>query len=390
MRVVIVGAGVVGACTALALRDAGLEVTVVERDEVASGTSSRAEGNILVSDKPPGPELDLALDSGRRWAELAHRVGSAATEYEPKGGLVVATSPEALGPLQDFAQAQRAAGVIAEPVTHLQALEPHLARGLAGGIYYPQDAQVQPVLATVAVLREAVREGAAYRPGVEVTGVRRGPDGTLIAVTTSAGELPADVVVNAAGTWGGRVGERLGAPVPVLPRRGFLLVTEPLPPFVRHKVYSADYVANVVASSEQLQTSCVVEGTRGGTIVIGASRERVGFDATMSAAIVARLARQAVALFPRLAEVSLLRVYRGFRPYCPDHLPVIGPDPRAPGVVHACGHEGAGIGLAPATGALVAAMLTGRTPAVDPAPFRPERLIEPSDDPQARATGATA
>lgn len=390
MRVVIVGAGVVGACTALALRDAGLEVTVVERDQVASGTSSRAEGNILVSDKPPGPELDLALDSGRRWAELAHRVGSAATEYEPKGGLVVATSPEALGPLQDFAQAQRAAGVIAEPVTHLQALEPHLARGLAGGIYYPQDAQVQPVLATVAVLREAVREGAAYRPGVEVTGVRRRPDGTLVAVTTSAGELPADVVVNAAGTWGGRVGERLGAPVPVLPRRGFLLVTEPLPPFVRHKVYSADYVANVVASSEQLQTSCVVEGTRGGTIVIGASRERVGFDATMSAAIVARLARQAVALFPRLAEVSLLRVYRGFRPYCPDHLPVIGPDPRAPGVVHACGHEGAGIGLAPATGALVAAMLTGRTPAVDPAPFRPERLIEPSDDPQARATGATA
>ncbi len=390
MRVVIVGAGVVGACTALALRDAGLEVTVVERDQVASGTSSRAEGNILVSDKPPGPELDLALDSGRRWAELAHRVGSAATEYEPKGGLVVATSPEVLGPLQDFAQAQRAAGVIAEPVTHLRALEPHLARSLPGGIYYPQDAQVQPVLATVAVLREAVREGAAYRPGVEVTGVRRRPDGTLVAVTTSAGELPADVVVNAAGTWGGRVGERLGAPVPVLPRRGFLLVTEPLPPFVRHKVYSADYVANVVASSEQLQTSCVVEGTRGGTIVIGASRERVGFDATMSAAIVARLARQAVALFPRLAEVSLLRVYRGFRPYCPDHLPVIGPDPRAPGVVHACGHEGAGIGLAPATGALVAAMLTGRTPAVDPAPFRPERLIEPSDDPQARATGATA
>jgi glycine/D-amino acid oxidase-like deaminating enzyme len=390
VRVVIVGAGVVGACTALALRDAGLEVTVVERDQVASGTSSRAEGNVLVSDKPPGPELDLALDSSRRWAELAHRVGSAATEYEPKGGLVVATSPEALGPLQDFAQAQRAAGVIAEPVTHLQALEPHLARSLPGGIYYPQDAQVQPVLATVAVLREAVREGAAYRPGVEVTGVRRRPDGTLVAVTTSAGELPADVVVNAAGTWGGRVGERLGAPVPVLPRRGFLLVTEPLPPFVRHKVYSADYVANVAASTEQLQTSCVVEGTRGGTIVIGASRERVGFDATMSAAIVARLARQAVALFPRLAEVSLLRVYRGFRPYCPDHLPVIGPDPRAPGVVHACGHEGAGIGLAPATGALVAAMLTGRTPAVDPAPFRPERLIEPSDDPQARATGASA
>ena len=75
-----------------------------------------------------------------------------------------------------------------------------------------------------------------------------------------------------------------------------------------------------------------------------------------------------------LADVALLRVYRGFRPYCPDHLPVIGADPRVPGLFHACGHEGAGIGLAPATGAMIADLLAGRTPAVDPTPFRPDRF----------------
>ncbi|HPB72116.1 MAG TPA: FAD-binding oxidoreductase, partial [Phycicoccus sp.] len=171
--------------------------------------------------------------------------------------------------------------------------------------------------------------------------------------------VPADAVVNAAGTWGGAVAARFGAPLEILPRRGFVLVTVPLTPRVHHKVYSADYVANVASSDEGLETSCVVEGTRGGTILIGASRERVGFDPTMSPPVVARLAAQACALFPFLADVRLLRTYRGFRPYSPDHLPVIGPDARVPGLLHACGHEGAGIGLAPATGALVTAYLLG-------------------------------
>jgi glycine/D-amino acid oxidase-like deaminating enzyme len=74
--------------------------------------------------------------------------------------------------------------------------------------------------------------------------------------------------------------------------------------------------------------------------------------------------------------VQLLRVYRGFRPYCPDHLPVIGPDPRVPGILHACGHEGAGIGLATATGALIASHLTGSGFVVDPGPYLPDRLID--------------
>jgi len=148
---------------------------------------------------------------------------------------------------------------------------------------------------------------------------------------------------------------------------------------VRHKVYSADYVSNVASDDAGLETSVVVEGTQGGTVLIGASRERVGFDDTLSVDVVRRLATQAVRLFPFLADVALMRVYRGFRPYCPDHLPVIGPDPRVPGLFHACGHEGAGIGLAPGTGALVASMLAGAadhpTP-FDPAPFAPSRFLE--------------
>ncbi|MCZ2527352.1 NAD(P)/FAD-dependent oxidoreductase [Streptomyces sp. HB2AG] len=389
-KVVVVGAGVVGAACAFHAASAGMDVTVVDRGPVGAGTTSRGEGNILLSDKEPGPELDLARLSRTLWDEAGEELGPDSFELESKGGLVVASSPEGLAALREFAARQETAGVRTEPVDRVRDLEPHLAPGIPGGVHYPQDAQVQPVLAAAALLRAAVRRGARFRTGEvtgEVTGAVIGRDGRITGVRTASGDvLPADAVVNAAGTWGGEVGRRLGAPVEVLPRRGFVLVTEPLPPMVRHKVYSADYVANVASSDAGLETSCVVEGTRGGTILIGASRERVGFDRAMNTAVVARLAAQACALFPFLRGVHLIRAYRGFRPYCPDHLPVVGPDPRVPGVVHACGHEGAGIGLAPATGALVTAHLLGRPwRGADPAAHTallPDRFLTPGGAPE--------
>lgn len=360
MKVVVVGAGIVGAACAFHAAAAGLDVTVLDRGPVGAGTTSRGEGNILLSDKEPGPELELARLSRDLWDAAGEELGPETVEFEAKGGLVVASTPDALTALHAFAARQAAYGVRTVPVERVRDLEPHSAPGLPGGVHYPQDAQVQPVLAAAGLLRAAVRRGARTHSG-EASAAVTGADGRITAVRTADGTvLPADAVVNAAGTWGGEVGRRLGAPVEILPRRGFVLVTEPLPPMIRHKVYSADYVANVASSDEGLETSCVVEGTRAGTILIGASRERVGFDTSMNPAVVTALAARACRLFPFLRGVHLIRAYRGFRPYCPDHLPVVGPDPRVPGVVHACGHEGAGIGLAPGTGALVTAHLLGR------------------------------
>ncbi|MEV8126111.1 FAD-dependent oxidoreductase [Streptomyces sp. NPDC085944] len=392
LKIVVVGAGVVGAACAFHAASAGMDVTVVDRGPVGAGTTSRGEGNVLLSDKEPGPELALAQLSRTLWDEAGKELGPDCLELEPKGGLVVASTAEGLAALGEFAARQEAAGVRVEPVDRVRDLEPHLAPGIPGGVHYPQDAQVQPVLAAAALLRAAVEHGARFRTGEVASAVTardggrtpgdRSTGGRITGVRTTAGDvLPADAVVNAAGTWGGEVGRRLGAPVEVLPRRGFVLVTQPLPPMVRRKVYSADYVAHVASSDTGLETSCVVEGTRGGTILVGASRERVGFDTTPNPAVVARLAAQACRLFPFLRGVHLMRTYRGFRPYCPDHLPVVGPDPRVPGVVHACGHEGAGIGLAPATGALVTAHLLGRPwRGADPAAHTallPDRFLSP-------------
>ncbi|MCU8592723.1 FAD-binding oxidoreductase [Streptomyces olivaceus] len=370
--VVVVGAGMVGAACALYAAREGLDVVVVDRGQVAGGTTGAGEGNLLVSDKEPGPELELALLSAGLWTGLAEELGRE-TEYEPKGGVVVAETPEALAGLETFAAGQRAAGVSALGVTadRLHDLEPRLAPGLAGAVHYPQDAQVMPALAAAHLLRAS---GARLRTGCTVTGVLRGPGGAVRGVRTDRGDVHAPAVVNAAGPWGGEVAALADVHLPVLPRRGYVLVTEPLPPRIRHKVYAADYVADVASDSAALQTSPVVEGTAAGPVLIGASRERVGFDRSVSLPALRALAAGATRLFPFLARVRALRTYAGFRPYLPDHLPAIGADPRAPGLFHACGHEGAGIGLSTGTGHLIAGLLTGAAPALDLTPFRPDRF----------------
>jgi glycine/D-amino acid oxidase-like deaminating enzyme len=372
---VVIGAGVVGAACAHFLAREGSRVVVVDRGGVASGTTGAGEGNILVSDKEPGPELELALLSIRLWRELGPALGDDA-ELEAKGGLVVATQPELLPALTELMASQRALGVEAEPVEadDLASFEPNLAPGLAGGAHYAQDMQVQPMLAAAHLLRLARADGAEVWSGCQVTEIVRDAACAVTGVMTSLGAIAAGVVVNAAGTWGGEVAAMAGVTLPIMPRRGFILVTEPLPRVIRHKVYTAEYVANVASSAERLETSTVVEGTRSGTVLIGASRERVGFDRTTSWPVIGRLARQAIELFPFLAGVRVVRTYQGFRPYCPDHLPVIGPDPRVPGLLHACGHEGAGIGLAPATGRLVAQAATGVATDLPLQPFAPERF----------------
>jgi glycine/D-amino acid oxidase-like deaminating enzyme len=380
--VVVIGAGIVGAACALAVARAGLHVTVVERGAIAGGTTSGGEGNLLVSDKPAGPELDLALHSLGHWEELATHLEQltgrprGGFELEHKGGLIVAAHPETLPGLADQAEGQRAAGVEVVPVDagRLAELEPHLATDLAGGMLYPQDAQLQPMLATAALLRAARHHGTAVLTRTAVTALLRDDDRVTGVVLDGGRRLPAATVVNAAGPWAEHIAQLAGVHLPVMPRRGVVLVTQPLPPLVRHKVYAAEYIADVGSDATGLESSAVVEGTPSGTILIGASRERVGFAAASPVDVVRRLAAQAVRAFPVLAGVRLLRTYHGFRPYTPDHLPVIGPDPRAPGLVHACGHEGAGVVLAAGTGQLVAELIATGAAQLDLNAVRPERF----------------
>jgi len=374
--VLVIGAGVIGAATAYFATQQGLTVTVLDKGLPASGTSSACEGNILVSDKELGPELELTRYSLDVWhGDLAEH--KQLWEFESKGGVIVASRDTSLASLNRVMASQAGYGVLVDRLDpdDLRKAEPHITPDALGGAFYPEDCQVQPMLVAGHLVRLATQARARFLADTPVSGFLRSGD-RVTGVRTPRGDFSAGAVVNCTGTWAGQLAALAGVSVPVLPRRGFVMVTEPLPPMVHHKVYAAEYIDNVGSSDAGLQASPVVEGTPSGTILIGSTRERVGFDRTVSTDALRLLAGNAVTLFPFLEHVKAIRHYHGFRPYCPDHLPVIGPDDRAPGLWHAAGHEGAGIGLSAGTGKLLAQALAGRTPDLDLAPFAPARFGE--------------
>ena len=238
-------------------------------------------------------------------------------------------------------------------------------------MHYPDDAQVQPSLATQAMLARAVHLGARLVVDEVVAGVVVA--GRATGVRTRAGAIEADAVVNCAGPWSGEAAALFGSILDIRPRRGTILVTAAMPQRVFHKVYDADYVGAVGSGDAALQTSTVVESTPSGTVLIGSSRERVGFSDEGLLAPLSEIAAKAQRVFPFLRDTMLLRTYHGFRPYAPDHLPAIGADATVAGLFHAAGHEGAGIGLAPTTGALIAHALLGTPAPLGPTPFLPAR-----------------
>src|SRR6185369_6915803 len=126
--VVVIGGGLIGAACAYYCSTAGLKVTVVERGAIGGGTTAACEGNILLSDKQPGPELDLALLSSRLWMDLAAEVGPGSLEYETKGGVVVARAEGTFAGLAGLTASQRAVGIDARVVTRdeLRDLEPNM------------------------------------------------------------------------------------------------------------------------------------------------------------------------------------------------------------------------------------------------------------------------
>ena len=372
--VIVIGAGVVGAACALELIESGLQVMVIDRGGIASGTTGAGEGNILVSDKEIGPELILALRSREKWFEISERLGGG-FELEAKGGIVVAKTADGAAQLASLADRQGSAGVKVEQLDSfaLHKAEPYLAPRFESGFLYSQDAQCQPMLAAAVMLQKFRALGGTVLSHTEVTAIES-DSGGVKAVVTKGKTFPCRAVVNAAGTWAGEVAAFAGAHLPISPRRGFILVTHAAPKLVHHKVYDADYVANVASGDEGLQTSAVIEGTESGTILIGASRERVGFDRSLNISVLRTLAAQAIELFPVLAKLQLLRAYHGFRPYAPDHLPVIGEDGEIKGLWHCAGHEGAGIGLAPASAEIISSQILNTKSFMDATPFSPARF----------------
>jgi D-hydroxyproline dehydrogenase subunit beta len=372
-EVAVVGAGIVGAATALELQERGVDVALLDRGEVSSGTTGLGEGNVLCSDKDPGPELDLTVAGLRIYDELDERLGSRA-RIRRKGALIVHRDAGGWAGERERLARLSAAGVEGRlvAVDELRAIEPALTGEVHGASFFARDLQCDPRAITCA-LAGAV---APVHTGVTVEAIEVA-GGRVAGLRTSAGPLPCGAVVVAAGPWSRGLVEAAGVALPLEARKGQLLrLRAPRPDerFIRHKVLEAAYLASVASADAGLQVTTVVETTWDGDVLVGSSRERRGFDLAVDDAVGRAMLDRAALLFGGLRELTVDAAWAGLRPWLPDHLPAIGPAGAVEGLWIATGHEGSGVALGPVTGRLIAQLYAGEPADVDPTPFSPDRF----------------
>ena len=204
--------------------------------------------------------------------------------------------------------------------------------------------------------------GAEIRLGVSVTDLLV-EGGRVRGVQTDQGPVYGDCVVNAAAVWAPLLTKKYGYEPPIIPRRGQILVTEPLPPkTVRHLLLCACYLTakhhpellDMEQRQHRLGVGLIVEQTVSGGLLLGSTREFVGFDRRTTQDGIAAVAEHIYASMPALGRFNVVRTFAGLRPRTPDGMPILGPVEALPGLLMAAGHEGDGIALAPITGEILA------------------------------------
>ncbi|MCC7046767.1 MAG: FAD-binding oxidoreductase [Alphaproteobacteria bacterium] len=375
---VVIGTGIIGSFTALHLADAGFKLLVVDRHGLASGTSRASDGNLLISDKSPGVLFDLTVESFRHWDAMIAALGNHC-EYDKKGATLATMDPGRRAKLLAHVEEHARHGVRAELLApgDVRRIEPALHPEVAAVGWWPDERQVQPMLACYQIARHLKSRGVAYRFDDELMAIEPSPQGAMLRFG-SAPDVACDRVVLCTGVWTPSLLKPLGIDLPILPRKGQIAVIERSDLPVRTKIADFAYndlVEEIDPSDTRAQTATIVERTKSGTILCGSSRQFVGLDTSVDAAVLSRIVRDCLRFVPGLAGLRVIRGYAGLRPCTPDGLPVIGPVDAHDRLYVATGHEGTGHGLAGVTGAMVAAMLTGKGHALAKA-CDPKRLLQ--------------
>jgi sarcosine oxidase, subunit beta len=356
ISVVIVGGGAVGLSTAWHLVERGTtDVTVLEATELAAGSSSRSAG--FVESQYVDPlDIELRARSMHVFRRLQADYG---LEIKEIGYLRLAPDAATLEAFEASAQLQHDIGI--DHATVLDAagvhrLVPWLAGdGVAGALWGPRDGRIDGPAYCRLLADLAEAGGARVRTGQRLVAASPTPTGWRL--DTSNGTLETDMVVNAAGPWAAQVGEILQAPVPVTALRNQIGIWRLDRPLDRVLPMVMDYIPHsgsrgfYVASYDD--TDHVLAGLHSEELVGDAADP----DTYAQAADDDYLADTRAALQRRMPDLPLgaaERAWAGLYPVSPDGLPIVGPAPGQPSLIHAVGGGGSGIQLSPIMGALAA------------------------------------
>ena len=395
--VLVVGGGIVGAATAYQLARRGASVTLLEADQLAFGATGRNLGYIWVHTRRPGPELSLVMALRDELDGLPDELG-ADFGLRTEGGLIYIDREEQLPIMEAFVAQRRADGV------DIRLLDGHEARALApilpdtiiGATYCPLDAQMESRRYVRAFASAAQRHGATIHEGRAVRALTRDGD-RIREVVTDAGTFTPGRVVVAAGAWTPFILAQLGIDMPIHPMRLQIVQTEPMAPTLGPVLYGPAAVKQYAIFRDLPGFTPVpfaneAEGRHGkvlleaacqaadGSYLLGCAMDYPGFDWSPDLSGIALVSEGMAAALPALRHARYARAWAGLLPFTTDNLPIIGELPGLDGLYVAAGHV-FGNGAGPTTGRLIADLICGSEPVIDPTPFRPDRpgLHDPVD-----------
>jgi sarcosine oxidase, subunit beta len=353
--VCIIGGGAVGLASALQLARRGVtDVTVLEAEHPAAGSSGLSVGIIETQYLTP-LDIELRVRAMRFFDELERDHGLHVTR---NGYLRIAHNEDTLAGFRGSIEIQRELGVadarVLDPAEIAELVPDMRTDDVAGGLYGPSDGFIDGHLYCGLLQDLATELGVKVLGRNRVSAVRADGDGHV--VVTARGEHRCDVVVNAAGAWGGRVGELLGAPMPLQPQRHSAVVVhlrEPLP-YVMPSV--------MLYTPHTGDNGLYFRHERPGQMIAGLHSEEAleevgdpdryarGADEEFLVGVAEKISDR----LPSLADSSLAHGWSGLYPVSPDGVPQVGPHPADATVISAGGAGGSGIQLSPVLGELVA------------------------------------
>ena len=358
--IAIIGAGIIGAACAFRLARENFRIAVIEKGEIAGGTTAAGMGHLVVMDDSDA-QFALTAYSQKLWRELDLPKDC---EYENCGTIWVASSAEEMAEVARKKDFYEARGVKTEILDQqsLRDAEPHLNENLIGGLVVKGDGVVYQLCATRFFLEQSGAKIFTGKRAVEITneGVKL-ENGDLVR---------AEKVVNAAGFWSPDLTEDLN----IIKKKGHLVITERAPNFVRHQIVELGYLKSA-HSAQNDSVAFNVQPRATGQVLVGSSRQFNAEDAAIDYEILRRMTNRAFEFMPNLKQLSAVRIWTGFRPATPDNLPYIGQHPTRKNLFLATGHEGLGITTAPGTAEILTDEIVGRESKIDRKTFSPSRIF---------------